>query len=157
MDENLSSAVADRFRNAGFRVLEVTKHPGLRGRDEREFIGELLRMNAVFVTGDAAFVEELEAKPRRHAGIVFIEQMASPLEKEWFSVTAAHGIIGRCADGHRAFHGRIAYVGVDGIRVIYSGRDTLAYSWPEIDRWGDPSTVERVRKSRRGKRGARTA
>ena len=145
VDENLSPAVADQFRKAGFRVFEVAKHPRLRGRDERDFIGDLLQQNAVFVTGDAEFVEELAEQQERHAGIVFVEQTSPPREKEWFSLTAAYGIIGRCVDSPRAFAGRIAYVGNDGIRVIYRGRDTLAYSWPAIDRWADVNTVQRVR------------
>src|SRR5688572_24859650 len=109
VDENLSPAVADQFRKAGFRVLEVTKHPGLRGRDERNFIDDLLQQNAVFVTGDAEFVEELVAQPRRHAGVVLVEQTSPPQEKESFSLMAAYGIVGRCVDSARAFAGRIAY------------------------------------------------
>ena len=148
IDENLSPSVADQFRKAGFRVLEVAKHPGLRGRDERDFIVDLLGLNAVFVTGDAEFVEEVLDQTTRHAGIVFVEQTSSPRDKEWFSLTAAYGIIGRCADGPRAFHGRIAYLAAEGIRVIHRGRDRLAYSWPALERLAD-TTVHRIRKPRR--------
>lgn len=156
IDENLSPEVADQFRAAGFRVIEVSKHPGLRGRDERDFLGELLRENAVFVTGDAEFVRELVDRPRRHPGIVFIEQGSSAKDKAWFSLTAAYGIVGRCDESPHAFAGRIAYVADDGIRVIHRGMETLAYSWPALQNLSDAIQVERVQKPRRQRRAART-
>ena len=145
IDENLSSDVADQFRSAGFRVFEVSKHLGLRGRDEHEFIHDLLSQNAVFVTADAKFVGEVVDHPIPHAGIVFVEQTASPQDKEWFSSFAAQGIIGRCVNSPRAFAGRIVYNAVDGIRVIFRGQETLAYSWTALQHRADGHEVQRVR------------
>jgi hypothetical protein len=156
IDENLSPEVANQFRSAGFRVIEVAKHPGLRGRDERDFLGDLLRENAVFVTGDAEFVRELVNRPRRHPGIVFVEQSFSAEDKASYCLTVAYGIIGRCDESPHAFAGRIVYAGDDGIRVIYRGKDTLAYSWPALKHLSEAKPVERVRKPRHRKRGART-
>ncbi len=149
IDENLSPAVADEFRNFGYRVFEVAKHPKLRGRDERDFLPELVRENAVFVTGDAEFVSEVIEAPRRHPGMVFIEQSFSSEEKRDFARFAADGIFGRCSDGPRAFAGRIAYVGVDGVRVVYRGKDSLAYSWAALAQRRDSRPVQRMQRSRR--------
>jgi predicted nuclease of predicted toxin-antitoxin system len=156
IDENLSPAVGDVFRKEGFRVLEVSRHPGLRGRDERDFIDDLRRQNAVFVTGDAQFVEEIVDRPRRHAGIVFVEQVSPSGEKEWFCRFAAYGIIGRCEGSPRAFADRIAYVGDDGVRVIYRGQDRLMYSWPALERLAGAQPTQRIRNPRRNRRSAHT-
>src|SRR5262245_41748401 len=157
IDENLSPALGDVFRKEGFRVLEVSKHPRLRGRDERDFIDELRQENTVFVTGDAEFVEEIVDQRRRHGGIVFVEQAATAQQKEWFCLFAAYGIIGRCDESPRAFADRIAYVGYDGVRVIYRGKDTLSYSWSAIDHREASKPTERIHKPRRSRNGARTA
>ena len=157
IDENLSPAVGDVFRKEGFRVLVISRHRGLRGRDEREFIGELRQQNAVFVTGDAEFVEEIVDRPIRHAGIVFVDQTSTPRAKEWFCLLAAYGIIGRCDESPRAFAGRIAYVGDDGVRVIFGGEDRLIYSWPAIEHRADAAPTQRIRKPRRNRRSARIA
>jgi predicted nuclease of predicted toxin-antitoxin system len=157
IDENLSPALGDVFRREGFRVLEVSKHPGLRGRDERDFIDDLRQQNAVFVTGDAEFVGEIIDQRRRHAGIVFVAQASTAEAKEWFCLFAAYGIIGRCDESPRAFTDRIAYVGVDGVRVIYRGEDTLSYSWAALDHRADARPAERIHKPRRRRNGARTA
>ncbi len=156
IDENLSPEVAEEFRTAGFRVIEAAKHSGLRGRDERDFLSELLRDNAVFVTGDAEFVREIVDRPRRHPGIVFVEQHFSAESKTSYCQTVAYGIIGRCDESPHAFGGRIVYAGEDGIRVIYRGKETLAYSWTTLEHVSERKPVERVKTPRRPRRRART-
>lgn len=148
IDENLSPAVADEFRAFGYRVFEAAKHPRLRGRDERDFLPDLLRENAVFVTGDAEFVSEVIESPRPHPGIVLIDQRFSSEQKTDFARFAADGIFGRCADGPRAFAGRVAYVGVDGVRVVYRGKDSLVYSWAALDHRRNANPVQRLLRSR---------
>jgi hypothetical protein len=129
IDENLSPQIAGVFRDIGFRVIEIAKHPRLRGEDERAFIGELYRDNTVFVTGDLEFVNELADHRRRHAGAVYIPQDLPGDDKAWVAFAAAYAIIGRCTEDRHAFRGLIFYVANDGLRIVDRGNDRLQLSW----------------------------
>lgn len=127
IDENLSPVVANAYRDAGYRVIEVAKHPRMRGKDERSFMSDLSRDNAVFVTGDTAFVNELANTRRRHAGVVYVSQTLLASEKELLASVTAYFIMWRCSESPRAFRERILYVSTDGFRIVYRGKDTLRF------------------------------
>ena len=153
IDENLSTGVADNFREAGYRVVEVSKHPGMRGRDERSFLSALSRDNSVFVTGDTEFVNELVDSRRRHAGVVYIPQPLDADEKELLAYLAAHFIMGRCAESPRAFRERILYVATDGFRMVHGGKDRLHLSFARLRNLSESEPTDRARrKLKRGKR-----
>jgi hypothetical protein len=153
IDENLSPLLATVFREVGYRVYEAAKDPRLHARDEREFLSELYSRNAIFVTADTTFVNELVDAPRRHAGIVYIPQGLLADEKDLLAFMAAHFVLGRCAESSLAFRGRIFYIAHDGIRLIHRGKDLLDISWARLRHLTDAPHTAVVRRKRRSGRG----
>jgi len=153
VDEHLPPAVAKVFRPL-FRTFEASRDTRFKGRDERAYIAELYRQNAIFVTSDSAYVEELAGARTRHAGLLYIPQRFLDEEKLLLASMAANFIAGACFQSPFAFRNHILYAAHDGMRSIAAGKDTLEFSWDYLEHLAtarSPSIARRTR-SHRGTR-----
>ena len=74
LDEDLSPEVAKAFREEGFRVVETQRSRRFAGTDEMDYLPELRRDRAVFVTTDQQHVDRIRAGRHKHPGIVFLDR-----------------------------------------------------------------------------------
>jgi hypothetical protein len=134
VDEHLGPRVAGAFRPI-FRTIEAAKTRALKGRDEREYLPELFRENALFVTSDAEFVAEVRRAGVRHAGIVFIPTEMTENEKVLFAQIAGGFVQGGCHSSRFQFRNRLLYPAHDGLRsTLLSRRAELEFSWEWFSR-----------------------
>lgn len=127
-DEHMHERVADPFRPI-FRTIEVAKANRFKGRDESEFILELFRENAIFVTSDGAFVNAAVENGLKHAGIIFIPEQMTMDEKVLCAEIVGGFVRGGCSASPFVFRGHVLYPGYDGLRMIVSKKDGLEFSW----------------------------
>jgi hypothetical protein len=134
VDEHLPPYVRSGFKDAGFRVVEASRD--YRGRDEREYLGEMYAKNEVFVTADQEFVEDVFREGlARHAGIVWLPA-AMDHEQRTGGVELAAALIKfhTAEHGHLGMRGVVLYLARDGFRG-WDGRtrtDTLIISWDRL-------------------------
>jgi predicted nuclease of predicted toxin-antitoxin system len=128
LDEHMHPRIADAFRPT-FRTVEVAQTSRLKGRDEAEFISELYRENAIFVTSDGVFVDDAIEKRLKHAGIILIPEQITVDEKVLFAEIAGEYVRGSCSASPHAFRGFVLYPGHSGLHTIVSRKDTLEFSW----------------------------
>jgi hypothetical protein len=128
IDENLGPAVAAAFRPE-FRVVEIAKTSRFKGREEREYLAELYRENAVFVTSDGDFVNDAVERDLRHAGIVYVPSKMTHDEKVYFAEVVGGFIRGGSVSSPHVFRGCVLYPGYDGLRAIRSKIDNMEFSW----------------------------
>ena len=128
VDEHLEPAVAAAFRPE-FRVIEIAKTWRLRGREEREFVPELYRENAVFVTSDGDFVNDAVDGGVRHAGIIYVPSKMTSDEKVYFAEIVGGFVRGGCVSSPHVFRECVLYPGHDGLRAIRGKRDDMEFSW----------------------------
>ena len=133
VDEHIAPQVADAFR-PDFRVIEVAKTSRFKGRDEKDFLPELYRENAVFVTSDAAFVERAIEVGMRHAGIVYVPPQLAEDEKVFIAEVVAALLKAECMSSPHAFRDCVAYPGYDGLHVIRDETDRIVVSWNRLFR-----------------------
>ena len=120
--------VAEAFRLT-FRTIEVSQTNRLKGRDELDFLPELYRENAVFVTSEGVFVNRAIEDGLRHAGIVFVPKQMTVDEKVLFAEIVVGFILGGCSHSPFVFRGFVLYPAHDGLRTIVSKQDRLEFSW----------------------------
>lgn len=128
VDQHIDRAVASAFRPI-FQTIEAGQSPKLRGRDELDFLPELSRQNAVFVTSDKEFVDKVLDTGIPHAGIVFIPQAMTKEEKVLFAEIVGGYIQGMCIESRANLKGRVIYPAEEGLRSIKKGKDELEFSW----------------------------
>ena len=134
IDEHMHRDVASVFRQS-FRTLEAARWNVVKGRDEREYIADLRSRNIIFVTSDLAFVQDIGASDRKHAGIVYLHNDLDLRRKVTFAGIASAYIEGGCHSSSRALHNCILYPAHDGVRLFRPKHGhELAISWPAI--WG---------------------
>ena len=132
LDEHIHPRVADAFRPE-FRTVEIAQTNRFRGRDESDFISELYRENAIFVTSDRLYVEEAVEAHVRHAGIIFVPKQLMLDEKVFFAALVGGYIRGACSHGSRIpLRGCVLYPGMDGLHSVVSAKDTLEVSWRRL-------------------------
>ena len=128
VDEHMDPKVAAAFRET-FRTLEVSRTHRLRGREESDYIDELYRENAIFVTSDAEFVNNAVEHGLKHAGIIFIPESMTISEKVLFAEIVGGFVRGGCSGSPFSFRGSVLYPAHDGLRTILSQKDKLEFSW----------------------------
>lgn len=128
VDEHMHPRVAAAFRET-FRTVEVAKTERFKGRDERDFLGELYSENAIFATSDGEFVNEAIENDRLHAGIIFIPKEMTADEKVLFAQIAGGFIRGGCSASRHVFRRRVVYAGHDGLRTVAKKSDSMEFSW----------------------------
>lgn len=128
LDEHLHPRVAEAFKGT-FRTIEVSRTNRFKGRDELQYISELYRENAIFVTSDGVFIGEVVENGLRHAGLIFVPQQMTLDEKVLFAEIVCGFVRGGCTASPFAFRGRILHPAHDGLRTIFSKRDELEFSW----------------------------
>src|SRR5947209_4054412 len=94
LDEHVPSEIKNTFQEMKLRTLEISKTKKYAGRDEFDYINELLSENAVFVTSDFEFIKRILDQNVKHAGIVYIPKDTDREEKNAFAWIAAAVIRG---------------------------------------------------------------
>ena len=74
VDEGSAPEVAKAFREEGFRVVETRRSRRFAGTDEMDYLPELRRDRAVFVTSDQRHIERMRAGRHKHPGVVFLDR-----------------------------------------------------------------------------------
>jgi hypothetical protein len=133
VDEHMDRAVAKVFRYS-FRTVEVSRDRKLQGRDERDYLQDLYRDNAIFVTSDIRFSREMLERDVKHAGIVYIPDQMAPDEKVIFAWIAREYIEWRCDEGPFAMRRQVIYPANDGLRVATAKEHDLEFSWDRFRR-----------------------
>ena len=153
LDEHISPAIAAVFARV-FRIVRANRDRRFKGRDERSYIGLLYAENAMFVTSDQKFLEELAASSRRHAGALYIPKQFLDDEKVVLAEMASGYIQGACIESRSALRKQILYAGYDGMRTLVDGKDRLDFSWDHFDHivTSRPPDIARRTKSRRARR-----
>jgi hypothetical protein len=129
LDEHMDPRVVAGFLGT-FRTIEVAQPNRLKGRDKSDFISELYRGKAVFVTSNGIFVNDAVDKGLKHAGILFVPEQMTVDEKVLFAKIIGGGFVcGACSALRFVFRGRVLYPGHDGLRTIVSRKDSLVFSW----------------------------
>lgn len=127
IDEHLPSELKKPFQEANLRTLEIAKTKKYAGRDEFDYIPELLSENAIFVTSDSEFIRKVINQNTKHAGIVHIPDVGEKFEKIALAELTAYVILG-ALDGSSSVHNKIFYLAYDGLHVRENGKDTLVIS-----------------------------
>ncbi len=128
VDQHIAPSVADAFRSY-FRVIEVSKSGKFRGRDERDFLPALYRENAVFVTSDEPFADEVVDTGTSHAGIIFIPAAWTADEKQLLAHIVSGWIQAGAEVSRFEFRNTVLYPADDGLHSIISQKDKLEMSW----------------------------
>ena len=128
LDQHIDRTVADAFRPI-FRTIEVSQSAHFRGRDEHDFLPELSRENAIFVTSDEEFIDDVLNDEIPHTGIVFIPSQMDLDEKVLFAVIVGGFIQGACSESKSQLHNHVIYPADEGLRSINKGKDELEFSW----------------------------
>lgn len=113
-----------------FRTIAASKTNVLKGRDERDYLPELYRENALFVTSDERFVIHVRSGGLRHAGIIFIPEQMTHDEKVLFAKIAGGFVQGACSSSRFRLRNRLLYPADDGLRsALLDKVDELEFSW----------------------------
>jgi predicted nuclease of predicted toxin-antitoxin system len=136
VDEHLESRIAAAFKPT-FRLIEAARSNRIRGRDERDFISELYRENAILVTSDAEFVNESVDDNVRHAGIIYVPTNITLDEKINFAEIVRDYIVAACRSLPFAFRGVVLYPGYDGLHTIRNKTDKMEFSWTWLSQLTD--------------------
>jgi predicted nuclease of predicted toxin-antitoxin system len=136
LDEHMDPKVAEAFRGT-FRTVEASRTNRLRGREESDYIDELYRENAIFVTSDAEFANNAIEHGLKHAGIIFIPESMTMSEKVRFAEIVGGFVQGGCTRSPFVFRGRVLYPGHDGLRTIFGQKMKLEFSWDWLSQMMD--------------------
>lgn len=129
LDEHAHPGIGVVMRR-NFHVIETAHSDRFKGRDEADYIAELYRENAIFLTSDGAFVNEVLDNNIRHAGPIFVPTQMTPGEKTLYADILGRFILGACrATSRLTFQGTVFYPGHDGLRTIKSRTDEMEFSW----------------------------
>ena len=120
------------FRDNGHRVIETAQKRGFMGCDERDFINDIRSAKGVFVTSDAAFVQDVTEEGIQHTGIIFVPANLETDEQEYFCSIAAGYLQGLSTTGASKIRNMILYPGHDGLRTAMPGGDSLEFSWDKF-------------------------
>src|SRR2546427_10899223 len=71
VDEHIPPAVTRALRDV-FATIEASRDRRFRGRDERRYLNELYRENAIFVTSDEAHVKYVAKNRFQHGELLHI-------------------------------------------------------------------------------------
>lgn len=142
IDEQLPPEIEKPFRYFGFRVIKINKTNKYKGKDERDYLGELYANNCAFITSDEIFVKEVLDEKLKNAGMIFIPKQMERNEKEIFAWVAS-GFIMRIyeIDGKNGLRNKVAYPAHEGFHVIENGNDKLDASWSWLS---DKSDVDSI-------------
>jgi predicted nuclease of predicted toxin-antitoxin system len=126
LDEHIDPEIKDLFVGVGYRAIRIQESP-FRGEDERDFIGALRSMEAVFVTSDYSFVQYVIEHGIKHGGIWCIPSKLTRNERSTAAAILAGFCMGVPARTMRDF---ILYFAHDGLHLMDHKDDELAYSYP---------------------------
>jgi hypothetical protein len=128
LDEHIAPETKEILTDADWRVIRIQESP-YRGRDEREFIGELRSRSAIFVTSDIEFVEEVARNGIRHGGIWLINPALERDERLMLAAINA-GLFSGTPPRH--LRDIVSFLAYDGLRLMNGKKNVLAYSFDEI-------------------------
>jgi hypothetical protein len=128
LDEHIAPETKEILNDADWRVIRIQESP-YRGRDEREFIGELRSQAAILLTSDMEFVEEVVHDGINHGGIWLINPALERDERVMLAAINA-GFFNRTPP--RQLRNIVSYLAHDGLHLIIGEDDLLAYSFHEI-------------------------
>ena len=131
VDEHITPAVASVFRTT-FRVIEAGKDRRFRGRDERDFIMDLYRANAVFVTSDRVFADEFAKQRRQHAGAALIPTTYDSNDRILLAQIVRGVIRARCERSPFGMRNHVMIPKEDGLHISLGGLDHLEFSWTRL-------------------------
>ena len=129
LDEHIPSEIKATFQEMKLRTLEIAKTRKYAGRDEFDYIHELLSENAIFITSDLKFIKQVVEQDVKHAGIVHIPEDADKEEKIAFAWVAAGVIKGLLEKPAISLHDTIVYSDHDGLHFLKKGKDSLIISY----------------------------
>lgn len=129
LDEHIDPEIKDLFVEVGYRAIRVQESP-FRGQDERDFIGTLRSMEAVFVTSDYSFVHYVDEHDVRHGGIWCIPPKFTRSDRSTAAAVLAGFCMGVPARTMRDF---IVFFAHDGLHLMNDKDDELAYSYPMME------------------------
>jgi predicted nuclease of predicted toxin-antitoxin system len=128
LDEHIAPETKKILADADWRVIRIQESP-YRGRDERDFIGELRSQSAIFVTSDIEFVDEVVREGIKHGGIWLINPALERDERLMLAALNAGLFAGTPPRDPRDI---VSYLAYDGLHLMNGERDVLAYSFDEI-------------------------
>ncbi len=128
IDEHLPSELKNPFQEASLRTIEIAKTKKYAGRDEFDYIHELLSENAIFVTSDSEFIRKVIDYDTKHAGIVHIPEVGEKSEKIALAQLIAEFIRGLLDSSSSSVHNKILYLSHNGLHMRENGKDTLVIS-----------------------------
>jgi hypothetical protein len=129
LDEHVPAEIKAPFQEMKLRTLEIAKTRKYAGRDELDYIHELLSENAIFVTSDLEFIKRVVERDVKHAGIVHIPEDEDKEEKIAFAWVAAGVIRGLLEKPAMSLHDIIIYSHHDGLHFLKKGKDSLIISY----------------------------
>ena len=138
LDEHLPSEIKNPFQEANLRTLEISKTKKYAGRNEFDYINELFRENAVFVTCDLEFVKWILDQNAKHAGIVYIPEVGNKEEKIALVQLVAVFIRGLLDVSSSSVRNKIFYLALDGLHIIENGKDKLVISFGWLNNIRNP-------------------
>jgi hypothetical protein len=128
LDEHIAPETKEVLADGDWRVIRIQESP-YRGRDERDFIGELRSQSAIFVTSDLEFVDDVVRDGIKHGGIWLINPA---LERDERLMLAALNAGLFSGTSPRDLRDIVSYLAYDGVRLMNGKKDVLAYSFDEI-------------------------
>ena len=145
-DEHIHHGLLGSFKLMGFRCVHIGGGKKYQARDERDFISEMASEEAIFVTADKEFVEDVIEQGIRHAGIVFVPTGWEDRTLE-FAAAGMAGILRGAieADGRKHLHNQIYAINDDGYYLIEKGKARLLSSTTKIELLLDEQLARRHR------------
>jgi hypothetical protein len=129
VDEHLFPAIAESFREIGFRVIEINRTSRFKGHDERSYLPALRRVNAIFVTSDEDYVRWLELNSVQHPGVLFLPKDLPSEDKVWMASVAGYYFRGACRTSRFSLRNQVFFGAYDGLNTRYRGKDLMVFSW----------------------------
>jgi hypothetical protein len=129
LDEHIAPETKEILNDADYRAIRINESP-YRGQDERSFIGELRSQDAVLLTSDIEFVDEVVRERIRHGGIWLINPA---LERDERVMLAAINAGFFAEVPARQLRDVVSFLAHDGLRlVIGEERSLLVYSFDQL-------------------------
>lgn len=132
LDANCSY-LSSYLRMQGLRVIETSKSRKFWHIDEREYLRDIKKENAIFITQDSEFIEDIATDRTAHSGVVYVDNKME-LQKRVDYIAKVVVLIQAFTEyADSNIKNKIIFPSENGIHITDGYTNSIFVSWDKLE------------------------
>ena len=132
LDANCSY-LSSYLRKQGSRVIETSRSRKFWHRDEREYLSDINKENAIFITQDTEFIQDLVTDRTAHSGVIYVDNKMDLQKRIDYVANAVVLVQAFTENAESNIKNKIIFSDENGIYITDGYTNYIFVSWSKLE------------------------